>query len=203
MITAGFIWSDGDEVTVARMNAMVGSAVIQNGAVASAMLANGSVTDGKLASNAVTEGKILNAAVTTAKLNDNAVTTAKIAGAAVDASKLSGAQTGAAPVFGVRAWVHFNGITGVSPANGSGNVASITKVGTGDYLINFAVALPHAVYAVSGAARLDDVVGGGLSNVIVVQKRGGVMMTNQCSVSVQSLTGFFVDVDRVFVMFVG
>lgn len=54
---------------------------------------------------------------------------------------------GDAPVFGCRVWVNFNGTTGAISA--SGNVASITKNGTGDYTINFATALPDAKYAVS------------------------------------------------------
>ena len=80
------------------------------------------------------------------------VTTAKIANASVTAPKLSGAQTGTAPVYGVRAWVNFNG-TGTVAINGSGNISSITDNGTGDYTINFATALPSANYAAFGFLR--------------------------------------------------
>jgi hypothetical protein len=73
---------------------------------------------------------------------------AAVADGSITAPKLSGAQTGSAPIFGVRAWVNFNG-TGTVTINGSGNVSSITDNGTGDYTINFTTAMPSANYAVS------------------------------------------------------
>jgi hypothetical protein len=79
---------------------------------------------------------------------DGSVTTAKIADANITAPKLNGAQSGSAPVFGVRAWVNFNG-TGTVAIRASGNVSSITDNGVGDYTINFSTALPNANYAVS------------------------------------------------------
>jgi hypothetical protein len=54
--------------------------------------------------------------------------------------------TGAAPVFACRAWVNFNG-TGTVAIRGSGNVSSITDLGTGDYRVNLATAMPDANYA--------------------------------------------------------
>lgn len=48
-----------------------------------------------------------------------------------------------------RAWVNFNG-TGTVAIRASGNVSSITDNNTGDYTVNFAVALPDAYYAVGG-----------------------------------------------------
>jgi hypothetical protein len=88
------------------------------------------------------------------------VATAGIADAAVTAPKLSGAQTGTAPIYGVRAWVNFNGTRNVTDTgastNGanvllkaSGNVTSVLKNATGDYTITFTTALPDANYAVS------------------------------------------------------
>ena len=55
--------------------------------------------------------------------------------------------TGSAPRFACRAWVNFNG-TGTVAIRESGNVASITDNGTGDYTINFTTAMPDANYAV-------------------------------------------------------
>jgi hypothetical protein len=81
---------------------------------------------------------------------DGSVTTAKIADANITAPKLNGAQSGSAPVFGVRAWVNFNG-TGTVAIRASGNVSSITDNGTGDYTVNFTTPLPDANYAVSGS----------------------------------------------------
>lgn len=88
------------------------------------------------------------------------VATAGIADAAVTAPKLSGAQTGTAPIYGVRAWVNFNGTRNVTDTgastNGanvllkaSGNVTSVLKNATGDYTLTFTTALPDANYAVS------------------------------------------------------
>jgi hypothetical protein len=59
----------------------------------------------------VTTAKIADANVTTAKILDANITTAKIADASVTAPKLNGAQTGTAPIYGVRAWVNFDGTT--------------------------------------------------------------------------------------------
>lgn len=60
---------------------------------------------------------------------------------------------GDAPLFGCRAWVNFNGTTGGVRA--SGNVASVTKNGTGDYTVTFTTAMPDANYAVSITANDD------------------------------------------------
>jgi hypothetical protein len=86
---------------------------------------------------------------------------AAVADGSITAPKLSGAQTGSAPIFGVRAWVNFNG-TGTVTINGSGNVSSITDNGTGDYTINFTTALPSANYSAFGILRSD---GGSNGNI--------------------------------------
>lgn len=80
------------------------------------------------------------------------VSRSKIAAGAVDGTKLSGAQTGDAPVYGIRAWVSFDGTGagGTRTIRGSGNVASVTDNGTGDYTVNFTTAMPDANYAVAG-----------------------------------------------------
>jgi hypothetical protein len=69
---------------------------------------------------------------------NSAVTAAKIANGNVTAAKLDGAQSGSAPIYGVRAWVQFDG-TGAIGANatvyGSGNISSVYKSNTGDYYI--------------------------------------------------------------------
>ena len=50
-----------------------------------------------------------------------------------------------------RAWVLFNG-TGTPTITDSFNVTSITDNGTGDYTINFTVAMANTNYAVSGSS---------------------------------------------------
>jgi hypothetical protein len=82
------------------------------------------------------------------------LTTSGIADSAITATKLSGNQTGTAPIFGVRAWVVFNGTgaTGSSQfIDGSGNVTSVVKNGTGEYTITFTTPLPNADYACVGS----------------------------------------------------
>jgi hypothetical protein len=81
------------------------------GAVTANALASNAVTTAKILDANVTTAKILDANVTTAKILDANVTTAKIADAAITAPKLNGAQTGTAPIYGIRAWVNFDGTT--------------------------------------------------------------------------------------------
>jgi hypothetical protein len=62
--------------------------------------------------------------------------------------------TGSAPMFACRAWVNFNG-TGTVAIRDSGNVASITDNGTGDYTINFTTNMEDINYAVVGSCSGD------------------------------------------------
>lgn len=64
----------------------------------------------------------------------------------------------AATAYGCRAWVNFNG-TGTVAIRASGNVTSITDNGTGNYTINFTVAMPDVNYAVIGSAGNNSDVG--------------------------------------------
>lgn len=95
--------------------------------------------------------------VIAAKIATSAVETAKIADANVTAAKLSGAQSGSAPIYGARAWVTFDGTKDTSGAtstsntnrliNGSGNVSSVARNGTGDYTVNLTTAVADANFA--------------------------------------------------------
>lgn len=51
-----------------------------------------------------------------------------------------------------RAWVNFNG-QGTPAIRASGNVASITDNGPGDFTVNFTTAMPDANYAVAANAQ--------------------------------------------------
>ena len=51
-----------------------------------------------------------------------------------------------ATAYGCRAWVNFDG-TGTVAIRASGNVTSITDNGTGNYTINFTIAMPDANYS--------------------------------------------------------
>jgi len=57
--------------------------------------------------------------------------------------------SGSAPSYSARAWVNFNG-TGTVAIRESGNVSSITDLGTGYYTINFTTAMPDANYSIVG-----------------------------------------------------
>jgi hypothetical protein len=58
--------------------------------------------------------------------------------------------TGTAPYYGVRAWAYYNGTSNSLFENG--NIASVTKHGTGDYEFFFDVAMPDVNYAISLAS---------------------------------------------------
>lgn len=62
-------------------------------------------------------------------------------------------NVGTAPVYAARAWVNFNG-TGTVAIRASGNVSSITDNGTGDYTVNFTIALPDANYSAVVTAQV-------------------------------------------------
>ena len=132
-------------------------------AVTTTAITDLSVTTGKIADLAITTGKLNDLSVTTGKIADSGVTTVKIADANVTAAKLSGAQTGTAPIFGARAWVVFdmtrNASGGSDLANtdrfiySNGNVASVTKIGSGRFQVNFTTAMPNENYAYFGSGR--------------------------------------------------
>ncbi len=60
----------------------------------------------------------------------------------------------------VKAWVNFNG-TGTVAIRASGNVSSITDNGVGNYMVNFATAMPDSNYAF--ACNMDGAGGSTLS----------------------------------------
>lgn len=79
---------------------------------------------------------------------------------------------GTPPLYACRAWVNFNG-TGVPAIRASGNVSSITDNGTGNYTVNFSVAMPDANYAVSGSVTASF---GGSSLGTTSRSTGGVQV---------------------------
>lgn len=56
-----------------------------------------------------------------------------------------------ATAYGCRAWVNFNG-TGTVAIRASGNISSITDLGTGSYRLNFSNAMPDVNYSVIGSS---------------------------------------------------
>ena len=60
-----------------------------------------------------------------------------------------------ATAYGCRAWVNFNG-TGTVAIRDSGNVSSITDNGTGNYTVNFTIAMPDSNYSATATAGNGD-----------------------------------------------
>ena len=60
--------------------------------------------------------------------------------------------TGSAPVYACRAWVNFDG-TGTVAIRESGNVSSVTDVGSNSYKINFTTPMPDTNYSYAGMPR--------------------------------------------------
>ena len=103
-----------------------------------------------------------NGIVTATSFSGNLTGTASaVADGAISAPKLNGNQSGAAPIFGIRAWVTFNGTNGAVTIIEDGNVASVTRVGVGLYDIVFSQAMPSANYAVMGTGKRELVTGRG------------------------------------------
>jgi hypothetical protein len=88
--------------------------------------------------------------------------------------------SGSAPYYGARAWVNFDGFTGT--IRGSGNVSSITRSGTGVYVVNFTTAMANANYSVSigpsNAAGNVNVLSLGVSPYDAVQTTTNVTLRN-------------------------
>jgi len=64
--------------------------------------------------------------------------------------------TGETPLYAVRTWVNFKGTTSPIQINNSGNVSSITDVGTGQYQINFDENFEDDTYSVvSTSSQVD------------------------------------------------
>jgi hypothetical protein len=81
--------------------------------------------------------------------------------------KFNSGYGSAATAYGCRAWVKFAG--GSGSINGSGNVSSVTRNGTGNYTVNFSTAMPDANYAVTGATKnQDNTTTGSGNNVVIV-----------------------------------
>ena len=69
-------------------------------------------------------------------------------------------------VFTAKAWVNFNG-TGTVAIRASGNVSSITDLGTGVYTVNFTTAMADANYATTLATGLNASNGFNISSPLI------------------------------------
>ena len=156
-VSAGklFVAAGGIKANELAANAVTTSAIL-DGSVTPVKLSNSDFGDFTVSSGVAT---IDANAVTATKLASDSVETIKVKNANITASKLDGAQTGVAPIFGIRAWVTFNGTNGAIIEDG--NVASVTRVGVGLYDIVFSQAMPSTSYAVMGTGKREVVTGRG------------------------------------------
>jgi hypothetical protein len=83
----------------------------------------------------------------------SATTASTVSNSAITAAKLDGNQSDSAPIFGVRAWVNFNGTSGSTAIRQSGNVSTVTRNAVGRYTITFATAMQDTNYAIVAFAR--------------------------------------------------
>jgi hypothetical protein len=209
-INTGYTWVSGNVVTPTLLNQMVNSASV-SGIVNADIGAGAAIAHSKLATT--TSGQVLmgNASnVTTATpisgdITLSAAGVATIAVGAVEATMLSGAQSGAAPIFGVRAWVNFNGsaVTNVGGEDrctirASGNVAKVVRNGTGSYSVFYTTAI-QADACASGSAH--DTTSTGSPNVNQWVSAHAIS-TTQCNVFVQDVTNVGQNVDVVSLMVV-
>jgi len=83
--------------------------------------------------------------------------------------------SGTAPIYMCRAWVNFTGSTGAILA--SGNVSSVTRSASGQYVINFTTAMPDANYTIASTASN----AGGNRAVTFYQNSSTAQTTSTCS----------------------
>ncbi len=81
--------------------------------------------------------------LTSAIIPANAVGATQIANGSVTAAKLGTTEQKQI----AKAWVNFNGTTSPGTIASSYNVSSVTKVGTGNYTVNFIAAMADANYS--------------------------------------------------------
>ena len=94
------------------------------------------------------------------------------------------------------AWVNFNGTTSPGTIRAAFNVTSVTKSGTGDYIVNFTNALTDANYAtVSSSGRNGTGTGGYLS--LVADKTA--QTTTTCQLYTINTSGTTIDTPYVSV----
>lgn len=97
--------------------------------------------------------------------------------------------------YGCRAWVNFNG-TSTPSIRASGNVSSITDVGTGVFTINFTNAMPDTSYSTVIAAQ-DTSSGGGEGVNTSIQSTA--YTTSAITINQYSFSGSYVDLTTMCV----
>ena len=182
IITSGKTFANGEQLSADKLNQVITEATFNvSGAVDGSTMtliggamavADSGIATGKIADSAVTKAKIENVANMKALGNTSGSAAAPQEVAILDEDNMSSDSatslatqqsikayvdsnsitqtTGTAPYYGVRAWAYYNGTSNSLVENG--NIASVTKHGTGDYEFFFDVAMPDVNYAISLAS---------------------------------------------------
>ena len=95
-----------------------------------------------------------------------------------------------------KAWVNYNGST--QTINNSFNVSSVTRVGSGDYTVNFSTAMPNANYVFAATAQNTSGVG-----TFISQKTSTTPTTTYCEFYVVTTAVTLVDTPIFCVTFFG
>jgi hypothetical protein len=85
----------------------------------------------------------------TATITTNSVVRSQIDSSGNVSSTIPGGST-LLPEFKCRAWVNFDGTTTLPTVRESGNIASVTRLGTGAFQVNFLTEMPDVNYAAVG-----------------------------------------------------
>jgi hypothetical protein len=85
----------------------------------------------------------------TATITTNSVVRSQIDSSGNVSSTIPGGST-LLPEFKCRAWINFDGSNPVPIIRGSGNIASVTRVSTGAFQVNFLTEMPDVNYAAVG-----------------------------------------------------
>jgi hypothetical protein len=80
-----------------------------------------------------------------------------------------------ATAYGCRAWVMFNGSSG--SMYGQGNVSSVTRNGTGNYVVNYSTAMPDANYSAVASCAGQGSTNGSTNCMLVNASAGGTNVT--------------------------
>jgi hypothetical protein len=165
--SADYTATNGTTVVLA-VGALVGDLISTESFYVSSVLNALPVTGGTISGNLVVTGTASITGVTTLTGGLNTPLAVTSGGTGVTTSTGSGANvlgtsptlttpvidsatvatvSGTAPLYMCRAWVNFNG-TGTVAIRASGNVSSITDLGTGTYTVNLTTAIVDANYAI-------------------------------------------------------
>ena len=202
-----------DAIIGTTLDVASGKLKVRSQGITSNELGNGCVTSNAIADGTIVDADInASAGISGSKLADNSTSGVKITDASITAPKLNGAQTGTAPIFGVRAWVRFNGnknASGVVDSSNtnrqilaSGNVSGVLKNASGMYTVTFTTAMPSENYVAVGQSTYEQGSDGGTS--MSIQGRSDIPQTaSSFSFYALAYNASAVNRNDVQIMFIG